>query len=270
MILTAIALLGAAPIACPGIPGAERLWDPATRWVVVGEQHGTNEAPEAFADLVCLASKTGRPVTVALEYMRNSQPAIDAYMASDGGPQAKAALLTLPQFADPIQDGRGSIAFFRLLERLRVMRKAGMIGSVMAADIDATQPMTKARDAILAEHWQAAAAPANGIVLAYAGNVHAMRKPVTFGDRTVVTAASLLPRARTLTVDIMTNGGESWNCVDEACGVHPDGPARPGASRGIRYSSDPAMMWDATFDLAVPATAARPAREFAANRPSGR
>jgi len=248
-------------MACPAIPGSERLWDPAIRWVVVGEQHGTNEAPEAFAQLVCLASRTGRPVTVALEYVRNDQSEIDTYLCSDGGPKARAALMKLHQFADPDQDGRGSIAFFRLLERLRIMRNAGMIRSVIAADIDATRPMTKARDAVLAEHWQAAPAPANGIVLAYAGNVHAMRKPVTFGDRTVITAGSLLPRSRTMTVNIMTNGGESWNCVDDDCGVHSDGTARPGISRGIQYAADPAMMWDATFDLAVPATAAAPARE---------
>lgn len=62
------ALLGAATPACTPVPGSSRLWESTIRWVIVGEMHGTNESPDAFANLICLAAATGRPVTVALEY----------------------------------------------------------------------------------------------------------------------------------------------------------------------------------------------------------
>ena len=83
----AVAMLGAklAMTNCTLLSGANQLWQPSTRWVVVGEQYGTNETPDAFANLVCLAAATGRPVTVALEYSRDWQSAIDAWVVSKHG-----------------------------------------------------------------------------------------------------------------------------------------------------------------------------------------
>lgn len=104
MIAVLPALLGAA-ITCTPVPGADQLWQPTTRWVIVGEMHGTNETPDAFANLVCLAAATGRPVTVALEYSADDQATIDAYLASSGDAQSRATLLSLPLFTSEMQDG---------------------------------------------------------------------------------------------------------------------------------------------------------------------
>ena len=77
---------------------------------VVGEQHGTNETPSTFANLVCLASK-GRPVVVAVEQPTGEQAAIDAYLMSDGGRVAEAAFLKSAIWTNKFKDGRSSQAY---------------------------------------------------------------------------------------------------------------------------------------------------------------
>jgi hypothetical protein len=48
MIFSISALLVATASGCTPIAGADNLWVPNTRWVILGEMHGTNETPDAF------------------------------------------------------------------------------------------------------------------------------------------------------------------------------------------------------------------------------
>jgi hypothetical protein len=263
MIAIATALIGAMPPMCMPLAGASALWQPRIRWVIVGEMHGTNEAPDAFANLVCLAAKTGRPVTVALEYSSDDQIAIDAYLASDGSAQAQAALLRLFLFSAKTQDGRGSVAFLRLWEKLRLMKCSGTISGVVASDVGRSTPEGHERNAAMAISWTAIRAPANGIIISLVGNLHAMRKPIVIGDRTITPAGSLMPAQRTITVNIDGNGGKAWNCQEDGCAPHDSGDPRQ-AVRGIVYSTDADRQWDATYELGVETTAAYPANGVAA------
>lgn len=89
--LLTVAAATAAP--CNPIPGWERvLADEKVRIVVLGEMHGTNEMPALFADAVCLTAQA-RSVVVALEQPSVDQAAVDAFLASDGGDEAKRAFL---------------------------------------------------------------------------------------------------------------------------------------------------------------------------------
>ncbi|NIJ20846.1 hypothetical protein FHS95_002538 [Sphingomonas naasensis] len=266
MIAALTALLGASASGCIPVRGADQLWQTTTRWVIVGEMHGTNEAPDAFANLVCLAAASGRAVTVALEYSSDDQAAIDAYLASDGGDRARAALTRLSLFTSPMQDGRGSVAFVRLFDRLRQLKMAGRISGVVASDLGRATPDGLDRDAAMARMWTAIPTSENGLVLALAGNIHAMRKPITFSGRTIVTAGSLLPARQTVTVNIEGNGGQEWNCRQDGCGPHEAGPSRAEAS-GITFSQDPDRRWDGSYQLGIPTTAASPALSA---KPGGR
>ena len=258
MFATLAALAAATAIKCSPVPGVERLWLPDTRWVVVGEMHGTTETPEAFLNLVCSASQTGRPVFVALEYSSDWQPTLDGFLASDGGPDARAKLLTLPIWHSPTPDGRSSQAFLSLLDGLRRMRRAGLIGGVAASDTSDITKELLPRDAAMAEAWQAVPAFKNGIVLILVGNFHAIRRAVIQGQRTMHPSASLLPLANSVTINVTSNGGTAWNCMNEGCGVHQNGTARQAAA-GITFSDDPERRWDATYELGVPSTASPPA-----------
>jgi hypothetical protein len=275
MITGLAVLLAAATWGCTPVPGADRLWQPTTRWVIVGEMHGTAETPEAFTNLVCLAAATGRPITVALEYSADWQPVIDSYLASNGDAKARAELLSLPIWHQDMQDGRGSIAFLQMFERLRHLKQAGRIAGVVASDVGRSTPSGQARDASMAKAWTAISAADNGLILALVGNVHAMRKAYVLPELTIVTAGSLMPVARTTTVNVVGNGGKAWNCQQNGCSGHDNGVPRH-AVNGIVYSDDADRRWDVTYELGIPTTAALPAIPVtapssppAAIRPSG-
>ncbi len=263
MILGLVALLAAAA-PCTPVPGADRLWQPATRWVIVGEMHGTAETPAAFVNLVCLAAESGRPVTVSIEYSEDLQPEIDAYLASDGGDEARAALLKMKAWAGR-QDGRGSIAFLRMFERLRVLKQSGRITGVIATDIGKSWSESEERDAAIARLWRAIPTPNNDIVLALVGNFHASRTALITPDKTINPAASLMPPERTVTINVVGNGGQAWFCGRGGCAAQFNGEPRE-APAGITYSEDTDRRWDATYELGVPTTAAPPALSPAGGR----
>ena len=109
--LTCHSVAAAAPEPCPEVPGSAVLFEqPAIRVVWVGEVHGTSEMPALFADLVCAAATTGRHVVVALERSQDEQPLWNSFLASDGGPTARAALLKGSLWTSTIQDGRSGKA----------------------------------------------------------------------------------------------------------------------------------------------------------------
>lgn len=258
MIAILAALLSATPSPCKPVPGADRLWQPTTRWVLVGELHGTNETPDAFANLVCLAASTNRPITVTLEYSTDDQAVVDFYLASDGNDRACSALLELSIFTSAMQDGRGSVAFVRLFDQLRRMKQAGKIRGVVGSDVGRSTPAGQERDASMAQTWTTIPAPDKGMILAFVGNVHAMRKAMVRPNHTIITAGSLMPAERTVTVNIVGSGGKAWNCQQDGCGAHDAG--RPSeAAIGITYSTDADRQWDATYQLGTPTTAAAPA-----------
>ncbi len=250
--------MAASAFACTPVEGAERLWNPAVRWVVVGEIHGTAETPPAFLNLACLAHAAGRPVTVAIEYPIEAQSVIDTYLSSDGGGRAQAALLGLPIWHSATPDGRCSVAFLKMFDSLRRMKQAGLISGVVASDRGSIHHTAAERDAGLAQSWMEAPAPSDGIILIYVGNFHAIRRPAGPSPTMLRPAASLLPPARTLTVNAVGNGGTAWNCMNDRCGIHPDGAPRQ-TTPGITFSDAPDRRWDATYELGVATTASPPA-----------
>ena len=111
--------------ACDPIAGAEALWaKPETRFVIVGEIHGTAEAPAAFADLVCLAARE-RPVAVGVEAGAGFAAKLEAFLASDGGPAARGAFLSDVFWTQPFKDGRSSQAMLAMFDELRRLKRAG-------------------------------------------------------------------------------------------------------------------------------------------------
>ena len=259
LMAAALALAAASAVGpCPVPPGAEALWRPSIRYLLIGEIHGTAETPAAFADLVCAAARSGRPVTVAVEYSSDDQPVLDAFLASNGDAKARAALLTLPIWHDAWQDGRSSTAFLALFERLRVLKQAGLIRGVVCGDSGKDTPKDMTRDTAMSRNWQAVPLGPDGLLIALAGNVHMMRRPVERPGMTIHTAGSLMPRERTMTVDVRYNGGKAWTCQQDGCGVHSAGRTRR-VKPGLVPTADPAEQFDAVLELGRPVHAALPA-----------
>lgn len=257
--------LAAGPVssACSGalLPGAEKLWDNRqTRWIIVGEQHGTAETPAAFGDLVCQAikAKPKRQIVVALEYPQSDQAVYDRYFKSAGRAADRDALLRTAIWQSRFKDGRTSIAMLDLLERLRVLRQRGAIAGVVLFQPSGGPLGGQAeREVEMARILQSAATSPNSIVLALVGNVHAMRGAFVRPGVSFMPAAGHLPDQNTISLDARGNGGAAWNCAPE-CGVHDRGPSRTEAARGVVLDAALRPSFDGLLNLGAPTTASPP------------
>ncbi len=243
---------------CENLPGADALMsNKKIEYVVVGEMHGTNEAPPLIANLACAGNRAGRPVTVAVEQTTDNQPFLDAFMASDGGAKAVAALFAAPMWNRPFEDGRSSKAIFALLNRLRTMRHSKIVDRIIAID-PVVSSSSSERNRLLAENVSAIPTRDNGVVLTLIGGLHAQKRAITTPDGTYPAMAQLLTPSRTLTFVVRSNGGTAWTCFGPAdCGPHEADEMRH-VIRGIR-PADPDMPFDGTIEVGTAATPSYPA-----------
>jgi len=257
---------------CTPVPGAEKLWEsPSTRYVMVGETHGTNEAPELFADLACAASKK-RHVMVALEQPPEDQPAIDAFLKSNGGADARVQFLKAGMWNQPMKDGRSSQAMLNLFERLRQLKQEGRIRGVAAfQNYDLSVPFSNANEGInrgmAALLERLAAADPDALVLAYGGSVHMSHDDVP--GTAIPSAAGRLPRTETVSVFVDGEEGSIWNCQDAGagmqCGQHPYLPqskvCKTGVGQVVPAQEGQVMFrgYDAVACVGKPFTASPPA-----------
>lgn len=246
---------------CTPISGWEQvLADERVRWVIIGEMHGNNETPDIFADAVCLTAQARDAVVVALEVPSSEQAAIDRFMASDGGEEARQEFLEVPFWNSPMKDGRSSEAYFQLFETLRQLRSTGAIVSVVAF-----QPSNFASPPSPVEYEQAmaelvrSAARKNATVVALVGNVHAMRTEVSWRGG-YLPMAGHLPAEATVTLNAPGEGGETWACSGQpmTCGPMPLGSYGQARSRAVELSSDTQAAYSGVLYLGIPTTASLP------------
>ena len=223
------------------------------RVVLVGETHGTDQAPAFVARLVCGLLAQGRPVTLALERSTSEQPALDGYLASAGADADVRALLASRDWATDRQDGRSSVAMLGLMEQLRRMRQAGLPLAVMAMVPQAKKGSSQAEfDRLMAEQVGATLArqPTHTVVV-YAGTFHTAVASKMHQD--IVGAPSvgdlLAAQQPVQVIGLRSGTGEAWNCT-QTCGPHA-------------MIAAPWDLPDARVDMVVelgPVTASGPAR----------
>lgn len=258
-LLLATAASSAAP--CNPIPGWDQvLAGDEPRVIVLGEVHGSNEVPALFADAVCLTAQT-RPVVVAVEQPSVDQAAVDSFIASDGGEEARLAFLGARMWNIPMKDGRSSEAYFRLFETLRRMRAAGMIESVVVF-----QPWAFGQRPTPGEYEKAmadtllAGATQGATVVALVGNAHAMLTAIP-RDPPYLPMAAHLPSAEVVTLNLVPVGdGETWVCQGQPveCGAKPARGAPNGKPRGVELSKNGEGAYSGVLYLGVPTTASPP------------
>lgn len=251
--------------ACQALPGADALLQkPGLDYVIFGEAHGTTELPAAFGDLVCAAATQG-PVTVGLEFLPQEQASLDAYLASDGGAEARAALLASEGWADPY--GRASEAIFQLVEQLRLMKAAGADLTVAAFDHPSETPGTSAaREAGMARLLlEARAARPDARVVALTGVGHAGKSAWTSFDPPFPAMSQLLPDANTVALTFIRGGGEVWACrapsegAAEECRVWPSTAREEIPSRGVALDAS-RSGFEGIVSVGAPYTGSAPAR----------
>ena len=185
--------------------------------VVVGEIHGTEEFPSAVADAADEITRSGA-LTVALEWPRDDQSLIDAFLASAGSASDRDTLLSSPFWT--ATDGRTSTAILGLIERLRTLRSQGRDVNVVLFDIgrDVRLPpeeIAKERDRLMAARLAEVAKGGQRPMLVLVGNLHAKKS----GNEPPSMVEHLL-RSGVEVVSLNANhgGGTAWVCVTDGCG----------------------------------------------------
>lgn len=251
--------------ACAPPDGADLLWDAAaTRFMFLGETHGTAEAPAAFAELVCARSASG-PVVVALEFPAAMQPDLDRWFASDGGSGARDALLTHDYWNVDRADGRSSAAILAMLVRLRDLKASGRDLTIRAYQPSDRRPvgfdqsyyeLDMARLLI-----DAAALRPDAIVIALGGSLHAMKTP---SDRHgFMFAAGHLNPGHIRSLIVANQGGSVWACFGPNradCGERQMGVGFDPIRRGVILEAQDQGAWDGLLALG-PSTASPPAAQ---------
>lgn len=215
----AIAALHAqAPPACTPVPGAEAILRPGVV-LLLGEIHGTREAPEAVARLSCLALEKGLPITVALEIPRAEQGRIDAYLSGD-----EKALVEGEFWTRVYQDGRSSRAMMNLIATLRGYR--GPDGGPHLVALD--DPDSEAgRDAAMARGLDEIASESpERAVIALTGNIHNRLSRGIRWDADYEPMGYRLARSSSgreiVSLNLTHAGGTAWICTGarvEDCGI---------------------------------------------------
>jgi hypothetical protein len=259
--LLSLASADPAQTSCQAIAGwHEVLAQEESRWIVIGEMHGNNESPDTFVEAVCLTAQHRR-VVVALEQPDFAQPAIDAFLASDGGEAAQQAFLADQIWHWEFKDGRSSQAMFRLFRRLHAMRQTGQVERVVTfQSTQFTSPPSRAENEEHMARLVVNAGADGATVLVLVGNVHARLTEVRFGE-TYLPMAAHLPQDQTVSLDIRSLGGDTWGCTGQpiACGPIPmraDGVASN--TPHVRLDEAEATGYSGVLDLGQPVSASGP------------
>ena len=218
LLLAAPALAAPPAVTCKHVPGASALLTKGST-VLVGEVHGTNEIPQAFGELVCIAVKAGVPVRIGLEMQPPELSAVEKFL--DSGDRSE--LMKATPFTRKRQDGRTSQAMVTLLERLRALRSAG--GKIHLSLFDAQPGDPSLRPLLMAQTLRATRAEdKNDLLLVLVGEDQAALQPKTM--------ATLLQQRKIKLVSLHATHaeGSAWTCQGNDCGEHKvagDPPAKP-------------------------------------------
>ena len=209
-------------LSCGAIEGAGNVTGAGTI-VLVGEMHGTEEIPAFVSDLGCSALERDLPVTVALEIPHEETDRVAAYLGSDGGAEARKALLAGSLWTSDVQYGVSSEGELGLIESLRRYRKAGRPVEVTLLDRYA-RDVADSRDAFMASRLAAAAEAApRDVVIALTGNLHSRTHKGTPWDADYrpmgMELEERLPDRRIVAVDVAYTGGTAWNCRGDGPGI---------------------------------------------------
>ena len=214
------AALLAVAAACPSLPGIDAvLARPQLGYLLFGEYHGTNEMPGMVADALCAAKAAGRPIVLGVELPIAMQPAIDAFLRSDGGRDARTALLAHPAWKE--EGGRTTDAILGLIDAARKLRVPAV-----AFDALPMRDTSPEREQAMADALRRAGG-GNRLVVALTGVGHADKQGFTSRTPPFLAAAGRLPPERTLSLTFARPGGSFWGCQAanggpaEGCKAYP-------------------------------------------------
>jgi uncharacterized iron-regulated protein len=196
--------------------------------ILLGELHGTEQAPRFVGDLACALTSRGLPVTVALELPLESSSQLGR-LVTDDRPNAndRQAL-----FGSTWQDGRRSSAIAGLVERLAAMRRTGANVEVASYAPDSA-PTAQERDDGMSRALAALAANRR-VLIVLSGNLHNRLRSGTAISPQYKPAGfalmQLIEPARITSLDMGYEAGTAWLCSGPTpadCGLRRLGARHP-------------------------------------------
>lgn len=220
-LLATAALIASSPADCLLPEGTDVLLDQPQRVIVVGEVHGTVEAPAAFLGLVCEAAQRG-PVAIGLEMSEADSPLLNNFMASPD----EATAVRILQYGDfghaKRDDGRHSGAMMNMMVGFWRLRAAGH--DITLHPFLPLMSRIPLRDQAWRELEMGYAMSRALVVrpearlLILVGDLHARKTPIAGLPEVGLPAAGHLPATDTLTLHFAQQGGERWGCGQDDCG----------------------------------------------------
>lgn len=209
----------------------------ALRPLLIGEIHGTQETPALLASM--LRQGSGRPWLLGLEIPRQEQERIDAFLRSDGGARARAALTGGAFWTRELQDGRSSEAMLQLIDAVRALRRSGRDIHVVCFDDLAEGDGAGDRDARMAQALRdALATERHRRAVALMGNYHARIGRGAPWNAQQEFLGWHLRDLSPLSVDVGAPTGSSWVCNPD-CGVYRFGADRAPGTATLRMAVQP-------------------------------
>lgn len=239
---------------------------PAGGVLMLGDMHGTRELP-AFVGAVAATAAERGPVVLGLEIPPAEGAAITAYLGSDGGPAARAALIAGAWWQAAYQDGRRSEAMVELIEHARQLRAAGRALDVVEIDAVADGEQEVREEGMAQAVIAARRAHPGAAMIVYAGNLHTSRAARP-GFPAFAWMAMRVLRAGipVVSLDPKLPEGTAWLCYDgvpEHCGVSSVGGAE--ATAGIHLEPGASVDgWYGVTTVTASPPAARPVPDLAA------
>ncbi len=218
--------------------------------ILLGEVHGTAEAPQVAIELACRAAARRMPTRLGLEIWREEEPRVARFLATGD----LAALTAGGFWRRALPDGRSSAAMLQLVERVADLQQRGLplqlfLFDAEHADGDRDRQMADVIAADMRAHPDA-------VTVVLTGNLHARVRaalPRTMGWT--------LRRAgiRVHAVNLLPGDGSAWSCSQAGrCGptaLH--GEAAPaGTFRRLHHSELDATFTLGTVSASPPAVAA--------------
>ncbi len=209
--------------------------------LVLGELHGTVEAPAVLSRTVDLAFAKRLAVTVGLEIPGEEEPRVRTFLASAGEPEDRRALLAGAFWQSSYQDGRRSQAMAGLLDDLRRHAAAGHGVRVVCFDRQRARAAQR-EQAMAGALASAIAAAPRDLTIVLVGNVHARQSRgglPGLSETMAVRLARLLPEVPLLSLELAYSGGTAWTCgPGGGCGIGRFGGRDRGTPALIRETPD--------------------------------
>jgi erythromycin esterase-like protein len=191
--------------------------------IILGELHGTKEAPEFASNLVCNLVRVKGKVALAIEMPASFQRHLDAALNQKTAEMAEQKFAQIPFWQSQFQDGKRSVAYMELLMSIWRMRENQPDTRIVAIDMDEVEGNSGAlREQFMATRLRSFLTERpNYTLVALVGNLHGRRQRGTPWNAEFKPMATFLEANQYLSLDMAYDAGSAWNCTKTGCGARP-------------------------------------------------